>query len=223
MKKWNLVFLFGIAALAGCVSDQDYQAATTEVSNQDETIRKLREENERLRAANANLQNQYDLAQVELNRLRAADGIRGEIDSLRPRLENLGSNVTITERGDGTALTVEGSVLFKTGSDDISDGGRKILLEIADKIRPLQNRIRVEGHTDNVPVSVTIAKYPKGNLQLSGNRALNVADFLIGQGQVERARMCFAGYGAERPVADNGSDDGRSKNRRVEIVILNQN
>jgi chemotaxis protein MotB len=218
-----LVVALALALCAGCVSTEEYKAATTEVDNQDTVIRKLKEENERLRADYAAIKNRYDLAQADLVKLRGNENLRSELTSLYEKLKALESmsNVTVAQRGDGTALTVEGSVLFKTGSDDISDKGREILQEIADKIRGLPNNVRVEGHTDDVPVQKLLGKYPKGNLQLSGQRALNVADFLINQGQVERARICFGGYGAERPVTENDSNDGKAKNRRVEIVVLN--
>lgn len=218
----GITLALALLTLGACVSKTDYSAATQEVSNQDEVIRKLSEENERLRADNANLKNQYDLAQVELDRLRAASKIHDELGDLRNALKGLDSNVTINERGDGVALSVEGSVLFKTGSDDISDKGHEILMGIAEKVKSVPNYIRVEGHTDDVPVQKTLNKYPKGNLELSGKRALNVAHCLIHDGGLPAQRTCFAGYGEWRPTIENTSDENRQKNRRVEIVILNK-
>ena len=81
--------------------------------------------------------------------------------------------------------------------------------------------MRVEGHTDNVPIvkAETKAKYPAGNLDLSLQRALHVADWLVKEGGLEGKRVSCAGYGEHRPRTDNGTAEGRKKNRRVEILI----
>lgn len=212
----------------GCASQESYRAATQEVQNQDDVIVKLRDENNQLRAEYDELQNRHELAKLELDRLRAASTLVAEVGNLRDQLDNIKrrfagiDGVEVRQRPDGTALSVKGSVLFKTGSDDVSDQGKTILRRVAEELNNVANQIRIEGHTDDIPVAVTIQKYPLGNLQLSGARSLNVAHFLIKDAGVSAGRVSFAGYGKERPVAANDADGGRAQNRRVEIVLLNE-
>lgn len=223
-SKVRFVAVALLAVLAtSCVSSEQYDGATKEVENQDTVIARLKEENARLRARLAELENQYNLAQLELARLRDADKLRQELaDALENLKKNMNPNITVVQRSEGPAFSLENSLLFKLGSEEISDQGKALLREVADKLKTIPNKIRVDGHTDNNPVIVRAKDFPKGNLELSGARSLNVADFLIGECGLERSRMSFAGHGAEVPVADNGTKDGQAKNRRVEILILNQ-
>ncbi len=80
--------------------------------------------------------------------------------------------------------------------------------------------MRVEGHTDNVPIvrEETKARYPFGNLDLSLDRAVHVAAYLIKEG-VDAKRVSCGGYGEHQPRTDNGTPEGRKKNRRVEILV----
>ena len=224
-----------------CVSNERYEAASTEVENQDEVIRLLREEGEALKSENRRLVNEIELSRVEIERLRGrattsgdVAQLRGQLASLREKLAAqeelrrrlaadaaLTEGVTVRQTPEGTAFSVEGSVLFAFGKADITDKGRAILAQLAAKLVATDRDIRVEGHTDNVPVNRLKTLYPRGNLELSGERALRVADFLMREGGIPRSRISFAGYGAERPVSDNGSDEGRKQNRRVDIVVLN--
>lgn len=217
--------------VTGCVSNERFEAASREVENQDEVIKRLRDESDQLRADNHELANALELSKVENERLRAqasaardVDTLKGELATLREQLAaqaDATEGVTVRQTPEGTAFSVEGSVLFGFGKAEITPEGRAILESLAAKLVTTERRIRVEGHTDDVPVNRLRTKYPRGNLELSGERALGVADFLIKTGGIPRERISFAGYGAERPVADNATDAGRRENRRVEIVVLN--
>jgi flagellar motor protein MotB len=94
---------------------------------------------------------------------------------------------------------------------------------VAELLKGRRERIRVDGHTDNVPIGKpeTRARYPFGNLDLSMDRALRVADFLVKSG-VEAARVSGAGFGEHAPRADNATTEGRARNRRVEIQLQSQ-
>lgn len=103
------------------------------------------------------------------------------------------------------------NILFETGKSAIQQES----LPIIDQIFALMNtdktlNISVEGHTDNVGDAAK-------NKTLSNDRAKSVTDALVAKG-IDKARLLFVGWGQERPVADNRTDEGRSKNRRVEIV-----
>ena len=80
--------------------------------------------------------------------------------------------------------------------------------------------IRIEGHTDNVPIR------PGGgystNMELSGLRAASVVEYMIRQYGIDPTTISFAGYGQYKPIAENVTSEGRRKNRRVDIVILSE-
>lgn len=102
-------------------------------------------------------------------------------------------------------------VFFKTASSDLSPAALKPLNEIADIIKDLPNvTLRIEGHTDNR----ASAAYNKG---LSDRRAKSVMDFLVKKGFAP-SRFSAEGFGLERPIADNNTEEGRALNRRVTIV-----
>ena len=110
-------------------------------------------------------------------------------------------------------------LLFDSGKADIKSDNTAFLLKVAKLINSVDNYVRVEGNTDNVPIQNSI--YPS-NWELSTARATAVVRFMIDKGNVAPERLSAVGYGEYRPVADNKTEIGRNKNRRIEIVILNE-
>lgn len=103
------------------------------------------------------------------------------------------------------------SIHFDTGKATIKPESEKIVGEIAALLRDNSDlKVSIEGHTDNTGT-------PAGNKTLSGERAKAVLAAVTAQG-VEAARMSSVGWGQDKPVADNATEEGRAKNRRVEIV-----
>ncbi|HEX7928024.1 MAG TPA: OmpA family protein [bacterium] len=84
-------------------------------------------------------------------------------------------------------------------------------------LNQMNNYVRVEGHTDNVPLSGGTFR---SNWNLSAARAANIADFMVREGNVTPQRVSAIGYGEFRPIASNSTDAGRARNRRVEIILL---
>lgn len=102
-------------------------------------------------------------------------------------------------------------VNFDTGKSVLKADGQATVKEIAAMLRAAPSlKLSIEGHTDNVG-------QPTANKQLSQERAQSVVNAVAASG-IAAARLASAGYGAERPVADNRSEEGRAKNRRVELV-----
>jgi chemotaxis protein MotB len=107
------------------------------------------------------------------------------------------------------------SVLFDSGSAELSEDGKKAVIEVAHVLANVpQRRFVVAGHTDAVPA----VKEYKSNWALSSARAVTVLEALIRAG-LSPARLAAAGYAEFDPVATNGSAPGRQKNRRIEIVL----
>lgn len=113
------------------------------------------------------------------------------------------------------------SVLFPSGSADLSKEGKDALTEVAHILKQFpERRFEVAGHTDNVPINTGGgAQSPfKNNLQLSTARAVTVAEALTSAG-MNPSRLSASGYSEHQPVANNNRDAGRQENRRIEIVL----
>jgi chemotaxis protein MotB len=114
-------------------------------------------------------------------------------------------------------LVLPMDILFESGKAVVSAEGRESLLDIGERLATIPERkFQIEGHTDNVPIRTE--RYPD-NWRLGSARALNVVDVLIEAG-VKAKQISAASHGEHSPTAGNDSDEGRAKNRRIEIVIV---
>ena len=113
-------------------------------------------------------------------------------------------------------VEINTNILFPSGDARLQLEAKPILDELAKILRDFENQIKVEGFTDNVPISNMI--YPS-NWELSAARSASVVNLLMKQG-IRPTRMAAIGYGEFHPVADNETADGRNKNRRVILAIL---
>lgn len=128
-------------------------------------------------------------------------------DRVEARVEPRGLVISLGERG-----------FFPSGSDQIEPEGRALLDTIATGLVSLDNYIRIEGHTDNVPICKP--KFPS-NWELSTARATEILSYLIVKFGFTPDHLSAAGYSEYRPVAPNETEQGRARNRRVDIVVLN--
>lgn len=114
-------------------------------------------------------------------------------------------------------FSINGSILFDSGKSEIKNESLPIFSKVGDILRAYRDyRIEIEGHTDNIPMKSS--QYPSNNW-LSSARAINAAMYLINEKGLDPKTLSWTGRGEYDPVASNGSEDGRSKNRRVEIKI----
>ncbi len=124
----------------------------------------------------------------------------------------------------GDRFVFQSEVLFPSGSEVINDAGRNEMAKLADAIIDLQKEIppeinwvlRVDGHTDNVPLSGT-GRY-RDNWELSSARATSVVKYLIEQG-VPASRLVAAGFGEFQPLVEGDTPEARNKNRRIELKL----
>ncbi len=126
--------------------------------------------------------------------------------------------VFLQENERGITIHVLEEFIFASGRADMSIASTKILNELSVILKTIDNDIRIEGHTDNIPIGSS--QFPS-NWHLSVARALNTAYFLIEQGKINPDKVSIVGYSEYKPIASNISPEGRAKNRRVDIVILN--
>lgn len=126
--------------------------------------------------------------------------------------------VDVAETEEGLKVRLKDKIIFGIGSSDVTAQAQEILQKLSTNIVGLNNMIRVEGHTDNLPMAKN-SRYPS-NWELSGARAAAVVRCFIEKGHVDPARLAFAGYAEYHPLYPNRPFLGNAENRRVEIVIL---
>jgi chemotaxis protein MotB len=128
--------------------------------------------------------------------------------------------VTISElKGKLTVNLVE-AILFDSGRAEVKPGGLVVLGKVIEILRTVKDKaVRIEGHTDNVAITPSLAQRYPTNWELSAARAINVARYLQKQ-SIDPTNLSAAGFGEYKPVADNSTPEGRAKNRRIEIVLV---
>lgn len=117
-------------------------------------------------------------------------------------------------------IEISGAVLFDSGEAELKEAAKPIISRLGDILKQYSGyKIEIIGHTDNVPQTNT--KRFKNNRHLSAARALAVADYLIDEKQIDERNVEFTGKGEQEPIASNETEEGRAKNRRVEIRLYN--
>ena len=125
--------------------------------------------------------------------------------------------INVRHTSQGACISFEDELLFDFGKASINSNGFLLLDKMAALLQKLPGTVRVEGHTDNVPIHTQ--RYPS-NWDLSTARAVSVLKYLIDVGGINPHRLSAVGYGESRPMAPNDSPADRAKNRRVEIVLV---
>ena len=139
------------------------------------------------------------------------------MDNLKESLSEIEDGSYKINRQEGwIELDIKAGALFDSGSANIKPEGLIKLMKVAGKIQNTSHTIVVEGYTDNVPIETS--QYPS-NWELSASRAASVGRVLNGFG-INAYRILVTGYGEQFPIADNATEDGRSQNRRVNIIIV---
>lgn len=143
--------------------------------------------------------------------------LKSQVDSLVGK-DAQKKGVTTRLEGRGLVISLGEGGFFPSGSDQIKPEGLALLDAIATTLVTVGNHIRIEGHTDDVPISNS--RFPS-NWELSTARATAMVAHLITKFGFTPERLSAAGYSEFRPVATNDTDEGRARNRRVDIIVLN--
>jgi len=161
---------------------------------------------------------------VENRAARQGDMRDNEVDHLSKITEQLATklqqqidsnDVEIRGNDEWIEVNIKASVLYPSGSATLSAASKDVLDKVSDVLKGKPNPIHVEGYTDNVPIETR--QFPS-NWELSASRAASVVRFFEGRG-INPAQLAAVGYGEHHPVADNETEDGRSRNRRIALVI----
>ena len=143
---------------------------------------------------------------------------RALASTLQEEIAKGSSSVQRTEHSVNIILSER--ILYDSGSAEIKPDGMKLLKRIAEALRSSPDTdIRVEGHTDDVPIRTEPRPRFSSNFELSIARAVAVVRYVKEVAKVDPARLSAVGLADTRPVLANGSEDARSRNRRVEIIV----
>lgn len=127
------------------------------------------------------------------------------------------NKLTIFQNSKGIVIRITDTALFDSGSAEIKTQAVGAIDGLAGVLADLKENIQIEGHTDNIPINSPL--YPS-NWELSSSRATSIVRRFVNYG-IEPSRLTAIGYGEYRTIAGNDTGEGRSKNRRVDIVVLN--
>ena len=124
-------------------------------------------------------------------------------------------NIEVLTQRDTVELRMKDNILFESGTAQLRQGGKTVLAKLIPLLKKDRHQITVEGHTDNIPIATE--RFPT-NWELSAARASQVVRLLIAQGLPPQHTRAI-GYADTRPIADNATPEGRSRNRRVSLII----
>ena len=189
----------------------------TQISDREIEIGKLKQGGEALAAEKARLEREHAAKEAEIQRLTKTQ--EDLTKSLKAEIER--GDIKIKQVRDRLTINMVEKVLFNSGQALVKPAGLDVLKNVSDVLKNVNDKqIRIEGHTDNVPIGVKLRdKFPT-NWELSTGRATNVVRYFIEQGGVNRENLEAVGYADTRPVAGNETEEGRTANRRIEIALF---
>jgi len=202
---------------------QTDQRRSTELAELQKRYEALKKVNAGLAAdidkLSADLEKKKSLIQLQQKVIRLLDDTKKTIEtSLKEQVQ--ARSVAVQTSGNRLKVILVDKILFDSGSTEINADGKQLLRVLADSLRAYAHRnIIVEGHTDNVPLSPRLKQRFASNWELSSARAAAVVRFLQREGHLDPTRLSARGYSYFHPVASNRTEAGRSKNRRIEIIL----
>jgi chemotaxis protein MotB len=203
-------------------SSESLGAERARLIDEMEDLRQTEEQLDRdvrkLRATEAELSSTLEDREARLAaRTHEVERLRGTYEGLVEDLEEevASGQIEIEQLRGGLRVNLTQAVLFSSGSAKLSARGQKVLAKVAKNLAGIPHRVRVQGHTDNVPIRSD--RYPS-NWELAAARAAEVVKLLAASG-VDAGRLSAVSYGEFRPRASNDTPEGRAKNRRIEIAL----
>ena len=158
---------------------------------------------------------------IEEQSARAYLELRPLMDILKKQLqaEVQKGDVEVHMEPRGLAISFKQAALFASGEDELKTSSFDAIGKVGVAIRDLPNQVRLEGNTDNVPIHNDRFR---SNWELSAARSIALLNLLVDRYQVPAERLGVAGYADVAPVASNATEEGRARNRRVDVVILSE-
>ena len=157
-----------------------------------------------------------------------SSSVKASVNELMPSMQYLNQalsqeikdgKVEVRLESRGLVVSLRQSAFFPSGGDELAPATFGSLAKIAKTLRGLQNPIRLEGHTDSIPIH---NDHFRSNWELSAARSIAMLEYFCTHYSLPRNRFAIAGYADTSPVDSNETPEGRGHNRRVDLVILNQ-
>ncbi len=201
-RNLNPVFLMLllIAGSLGCVTQGSYNEVKADRDQLSNRVQVLEREN---------AGSEKDLADLRARSAMIEEELREEV---------VAGQILVSEVRDGIEVDVSNQLLFASGSANLSEKGRDVLLRLAKQLREGNETIAVEGHTDNVMIGAALESQYPSNWELAGARAARVVRRLSAEG-VDPTRLRAVSRGPFAPDASNDTEKGRSQNRRTQILL----
>lgn len=207
-----------VAALTGELAALGEEAARVK-QEREQLAANLEDARRRLKAEEAEkvrLEQERAAKEAEIQRLTKTH------DDLAKSLQDeiAKGDIKLKQVRDRLTINMVDRVLFDSGQAQVKPAGLKVLKQVSDVLKKVADKqIRIEGHTDNVPIGVKLREKFATNWELSTARATSVVRYLIEEGGIDRTMISAGGYADTRPVESNDTEAGKSSNRRIEIVL----
>jgi chemotaxis protein MotB len=231
-------------ALCGCVSQGTYDKLEADKNQEIGALQKqrsglqeqvqvlqsqrsgLEQQKASLEKQQADLRRQIDaLEQQKTQLLTASQQTQSQYDSLVRNLteEVKKGELQVRQYKDMLTVDVAEQLFFDSGRANLKDTGKAVLKKVGEALKGYEDKvIRIVGHTDNVPISKSAQKVFPSNWELSVARATTVVRYLQEVG-IPPERMVASGRAEYQPIAQNDTPEGRKKNRRIEITLVDRN
>ncbi len=228
----------------GCVSTGEYEKLEAEKNQEIAALQKqrgglqeqvqvlqsqrsgLEQQKTSLEQQQADLRRQIDaLEQQKAQLLTASQQTLSQYDSLVRNLteEVKKGELQVRQYKDMLTVDVAEQLFFDSGRANLKDTGKAVLKKVGEALKGYDDKvIRIVGHTDNVPITKSLQKVFPSNWELSVARATTVVRYLQEVG-IPPERMVASGRAEYQPIAENDSAEGRKKNRRIEITLIDRN
>jgi len=226
-NNWSRI-LFVLVLLLGALASWLYwnyaESLRESIVQLEERSRDNALENERLRehvgyltqrleeeVAKVSAQKEAEMAKMKATHDDMVNAMKKEIEQ---------GQIKVTQLADRLSLNIVDKILFPSGEAEFSDQGKEVLMRVGGILKQAQDKtIRIEGHTDTVPISKHLQSRFPSNWELSTARATNVVRFLQDEAGIDPAILEAVGLGQFHPIANNKTVKGRSQNRRIEIIL----
>ena len=246
MYKKQLIIVLCLMSLSilgsgsGCVSKKKYmqleaslQSAEKQAEHDKKKIKDLEDAQNKYKyqkKTNIQLTGRIEKLELEMKKKQSVIKLQKEIirllDDTKKTIETslkdqiAKQEIEVVNMEDKLKVIFIDKILFDSGSSDINNSGKKLLLRMAGFLRDNKRQnIMIEGHTDNIPLKARLKKRFAGNWELSTARAAAIARFLQKKAGLDPKQLSACGYSSYRPVAPNNTKKGRRQNRRIEIIL----
>lgn len=222
-----------VAVGGGCVSkaqygglEEAYRAQRQHAEAMRATIERQTRENQGLRLQMQAKDGYIEKLESDNDVLRNTNVRKAEVQNVREDTTGAAIQRVAEEKDSGIEydaanrkLTLSAAIFFNPGDAGVRPEARATLARVAKVLSDAGSKIHCVGHTDSDPIVKTKDKWPHGNWQLSGARALAVLLVLSDEGRLDADRLSYEGRGSHDPVAPNTTPENKKKNRRVEIFL----